>query len=172
MITRVPTPYTEKRTPPGLPVVAQERREVLPGVLQRRKGGIEVSTVPAPLEWHPAYRDRTWLIDWLERRGEYADRQHMRILFTRPLRVCDLELTEPEELEATVMVLTRRRCFGLAPWVGDPFHYEWWVGEDNVGRCIAGDARIVYDEWHPLRTPKTLEQFQAEYRRGRIELEP
>jgi hypothetical protein len=27
---------------------------------------------PAPLEWHPAYRDRTWLLDWVEGRTDHG----------------------------------------------------------------------------------------------------
>lgn len=41
------------------------------------------------------------------------------------------------------VVLTRRRCAGTAPYVGRPFHYEWWAARDEYGRCIAGDVRRV-----------------------------
>jgi hypothetical protein len=37
-----------------------------------------------------------------------------------------------------------QRCYGLAPFVGQPFHYEWRVAVDAYGRHIAGPAELVH----------------------------
>lgn len=52
--------------------------------------------------------------------------------------------TEP--MTTADLVLTRERCAGPAPYVGQPFVYVWPVGVDNLGRCIAGEAQIVYTD--------------------------
>lgn len=102
-----------------------------------------MSTPPAPLEWHPAYRDRTWLLDWVEGRSSErpADRIHLAVV--EPLRF------EPYDEAASVIphkirstCLMRHRAFGLAPYVGRPFRYEWFFADDELGRTIAGDVRV------------------------------
>jgi len=93
---------------------------------------------PSPLEWDPAYdSQRPWLLDWLNSRGPYAGRDTLlapRPPLRPPFRVGPL----PD-----LFRLTRQRAAGRAPYVGDPFHYEWWVARDELGRSIAGDTRIV-----------------------------
>lgn len=92
-------------------------------------------TVPAPLEWHPWYRGKTWLLDWLER-----GHQH-NYLVPVPRRV---RFDESEPVATACAVLTKRRAFGPAPYVGDPFVYIWWAATDQHGRSIASDSRIEY----------------------------
>lgn len=95
-------------------------------------------TVPMPLEWHPAYADQTWLLDWLATQEPY-----LVMDIPRPFRVSDLD--ESLILVRRTMMLRKRRAAGPAPYVGRPFRYVWTVATDDVGRSIAGDAERVYD---------------------------
>lgn len=99
---------------------------------------------PAPLEWHPAYRDHTWLLDWLEGRSEFRQ-DAVQIPFVSPMRL------EPYDPGAPIVpdvirahTLTKRKAIGLAPYVGRPFVYFWSFAIDDLGRAVAGDTRIRY----------------------------
>lgn len=41
---------------------------------------------PSPLDWHPAYADKTGLVDWLNGVGPYGDRYEILLAKPRPLR--------------------------------------------------------------------------------------
>lgn len=41
-------------------------------------------------------------------------------------------------------ILRKEKAAGLAPYVGDPFVYIWYVATDELGRSVAGDAKIRY----------------------------
>jgi hypothetical protein len=102
---------------------------------------------PPPLEWHPHYRDMTWLLDWLHGQGPYAHMREIRI--SRPVDLaaassCPAEMY-PVEPPPEPIVITRHRAAGPAPYVGDPFHYEWPVGRDHLGRCVAGETNMIYE---------------------------
>ena len=102
-----------------------------------------------PLEWHPWYRDKTWLLDWVE--GRSGPRDHIRIPVPQRLAAGFVEVDEtyPTMPNLREVIMTRRKAWGPAPYVGRPFGYAWWVGVDNLGRQIAGESRIVYtDELH------------------------
>lgn len=108
---------------------------------------------PAPLSWHPWYRGKAWLIDWLNddpRCGLPWDTILIPVL--RPLRLLmstDLDLYPTEPLNPALRI-TKRRAAGPAPYVGRPFVYAWNVSEDDYGRRCAGESRIVYtDRWVP-----------------------
>jgi hypothetical protein len=103
-----------------------------------------VSAAPPPLEWHPYYRDQTWLLDWLDRRGRYADHEDLRLPVRLP-RPSLIERVDDIGPQLRTITMVRRRAVGAAPYVGRPFHYEWYVGVDDLGRCIAGESRIVYE---------------------------
>ncbi|MFI6304289.1 hypothetical protein ACIBCH_20660 [Amycolatopsis thailandensis] len=105
---------------------------------------------PAPLEWHPAYRDRTWLLDWLEGRTELLDQDSVMVPFEEaPWRfkpyVPNAPIV-PEKIRAHT--LKKQRAQALAPYVGRPFIYRWNVAIDELGRMIAGEARIHYIDDH------------------------
>lgn len=105
---------------------------------------------PAPLEWHPYYRSKTWLLDWLERRGPYADHHDIRIPVIPSVRSWTYgPETDAVEPDLRQLIMTRRRAHGPAPYVGRPFAYMWPIGTDNLGRHIAGEARIVYLDGMP-----------------------
>lgn len=107
-----------------------------------------MTDAPSPLDWHPAYRDKTWLLDWLERRGPYADLDVIRLPVLPSMRrlFTVQEFPDPSHDVSRSMTMTRRKCWGPAPYVGRPFVYVWMAGVDDLGRCIASDSRIVYPE--------------------------
>lgn len=100
-------------------------------------------TVPPPLEWHPAYRDKTWLLDWLNGSGPDV------IRIPRPAKPAWASPSVedgPMSTEPTIAphILTRRMASGPAPYVGPPFIYAWTVGTDELGRHIASESERVY----------------------------
>lgn len=97
-------------------------------------------TPPMPGETHPAYeRHRAAIARWLDTpRHPYGE--VMRVAFPRVSRA----VWEPEPtatgLAPLARTLTRRKAFGPAPYVGRPFVYLWYVGEDDLGRMVAGET--------------------------------
>lgn len=102
--------------------------------------------VPPPGEFHPAYAGLgNFLRDWINRRGPLADRWTIQIPKPRPaLTVNDFADSVMPSLETWTM--TRHKAAAPAPYVGQAFCYRWDIAIDNLGRCIAGDARIHYLE--------------------------
>lgn len=106
----------------------------------------QVSTTdcPPPLTWHPFYRGKTFLIDWLNGASSLPE---WTIKIPVPRRITYASISEdigPSLASMDVLIMTKQRAWGPAPWTGRPFHYEWYVGTDNLGRRIAGESRIVY----------------------------
>lgn len=99
-----------------------------------------------PLEWHPAYDGNPWLLDWLNDRGPFAGRDTIKVArpMSRRFPLIRSDALHPVDPIPEPFVLTRRRAWGRAPYVGEPFHYEWWVGEDQLRRRIAGETQIVH----------------------------
>jgi hypothetical protein len=97
---------------------------------------------PVPLEWHPFYRGYTELLDWLNQPAGSA-----RVLIARiePLTMSVAALY-PTEPMPEPWVLEKRKAWGPAPYVGRPFVYVWRFATDQLGRAIAGEARIVYTD--------------------------
>lgn len=103
---------------------------------------------PPPLVWHPYYRGKTFLLDWLNGVGSLAQAGRT-VRIPKPKRIAWVSPDDFDpiaEVSFDVITMTKRRAWGPAPWVGKPFHYEWYVGVDDLGRCIASDSRIVYEE--------------------------
>jgi hypothetical protein len=100
---------------------------------------------PPPLEWHPYYRDRTWLLDWLNGDGSLGGHNTLRIPVMAPIRLPTPDALYPVE-PMTSLTMTRYKAMGPAPYVGRPFVYVWWVGVDDYGRSIASDSRIAYTD--------------------------
>lgn len=102
--------------------------------------------VPMPLEWHPAYADATWMLDWLNGEGAYADRYVIQ--YPKQHGSAATWMTGDEQFPTAALpkplVLTKRKCAGPAPYVGRPFHYVWFAAEDDAHRWVAGEARM---EW-------------------------
>lgn len=101
-----------------------------------------MNQLPAmPGETHPAYAaHRAALVHWLDTPGHPYGR-HMRVPFSRGL----LAAWEPGPVDVTtpnpvIQTLTRRTAHGPAPYVGRPFVYQWYVGEDDLGRMVAGET--------------------------------
>jgi hypothetical protein len=96
---------------------------------------------PPPGECHPAYRDYPWLRDWLNG-AAFPGQHHLRIpVMPRLGAMMPYRLNEPSVRER---VLTKEKAAGLAPYVGDPFMYVWYVATDELGRSVSGDAQIHY----------------------------
>jgi hypothetical protein len=98
-----------------------------------------VTPPPPPLEWHPAYRDRPWLIEWLNDPTE----TEINLAAARRPRFEKYDPDEPVPDSAPsfpILRLTKSRARGSAPYVGRPFVYEWFVAHDEHGRFIASEA--------------------------------
>lgn len=97
-----------------------------------------------PLYWHPWYRDRTNLLDWLN--ANDRDRTlcvplpMSRHAFFRNIG----DETLPEPVKRDYLVLTKQHAAAPAPYVGEPFCYSWYIATDQHGRSIASEAQIVY----------------------------
>ena len=112
--------------------------------------------VPSPLEWHPAYADKTHLLDWLNEVGPYAKMWDIKLAIAPRFNFASFaSYTETEQPAITApsfktIVLHRQKCWGPAPYVGKPFVYMWNAAVDELGRGIAGESRIEYlPEWMP-----------------------
>jgi hypothetical protein len=101
---------------------------------------------PSPLDWHPAYADKTGLVDWLNGVGPYGDRYD--ILLPKPLsrRFVAMQADDIAAVDVATRHarLTKQRCYGFAPYVGRPFIYTWFAAVDELGRAIAGESTIEY----------------------------
>lgn len=104
---------------------------------------------PMPLEWHPWFRGKAYLVDWLHDKAHPFGR-NIRLPVPRPPRFCGIdEDVKPAELALNCVTLTKREAYGNAPYVGEPFVYVWPVATDEYGRSIAGEARIQHLGWRP-----------------------
>jgi hypothetical protein len=83
----------------------------------------------------------TWLRDWLN--GDVYPRQdRVKVAMThRPASLVSLLHAYPETSYG-YHILRKEKAAGLAPYVGEPFVYIWFVGTDELGRSVAGDATI------------------------------
>lgn len=103
-------------------------------------------TPPDALDWHPWYRDKTWLLEWLES----ADDSDRVVPATQRVRYHDFDVDAPIGSTARDHPrLSKRLAYGGAPYVGEPFIYLWKVATDQYGRSIAGESRIVYPAGRP-----------------------
>lgn len=101
---------------------------------------------PSPLDWHPAYADKTALVDWLNGVGPYGDRRDIVLAKPQPLRLFAMQTDSIEAVDVSPPLtrLTKQRCYGFAPYVGQPFVYTWFAAVDELGRAIAGESTIQY----------------------------
>ena len=103
-----------------------------------------MSDVPPPLEWHPWYRGKSFLIDWLNN-----TEPQVVIPVLRSIKAVFDEDPAPTAVPSfSTLTLTKQRAWGPAPWTGRPFHYEWNFATDALGRSIAGESRIVHDRMY------------------------
>lgn len=99
-----------------------------------------MSAPPIPLEWHPFYGEHAGLLDWLNQPG---GSHAVMVARTEPMRITAIDL-DPMAADPEPWMLSKRKAFGLAPYVGRPFVYAWQFATDQLGRAIAGESRIVY----------------------------
>ena len=96
-----------------------------------------------PGECHPAYQDYPWLRDWLN--GAAFPRQTRMQIPVMPRLSAELPYRlATNEPSVRVHTLIKEKSAGLAPYVGDPFMYVWYVATDELGRSVSGDAQIHY----------------------------
>jgi hypothetical protein len=97
---------------------------------------------PPPGECHPAYQDKPWARDWLNG-AAFPGQHHLRIPVMTRLSF-DLTGGSANEPSVRERVLTKEKAAGLAPYVGNPFMYVWYVATDELGRSVSGDTQIHY----------------------------
>lgn len=97
---------------------------------------------PRPLYWHPWYRGKTRLWEWLESSAHELRLPVIPKLDFRSYHV-DGHIDSAKPL---VLELRKRKAFGPAPFVGEPFFYRWYVATDQFGRSISSEAQIVYPD--------------------------
>lgn len=110
---------------------------------------------PMPLDWHPAYADKTFLYDWLMEEG---GRDYVEVAYVKEPLTASFLSEEPAPMSVSFgrHRLMKRECMGRAPYVGRPFHYRWRVGVDELGRAIAGDSVRWYDPSDAWRWPDPM----------------
>jgi hypothetical protein len=97
---------------------------------------------PPPGECHPAYQDKLWVRDWLN--GAAFPRQTRMQIPVMPRLSLDLTGGSANEPDLPVHTLIKEKAAGMAPYVGDPFMYVWYIATDELGRSVSGDAQIHY----------------------------
>jgi hypothetical protein len=106
---------------------------------------------PSPMEAHPAYRD-AGLQPLLSQENPPPMIRWPILTSTRAHFG-----SEPEPFGEGMKIrpLAVHKAAALAPWTGQPYHYEWWVARDELGRMVAGDARQVFEHMDatPSRKP-------------------
>lgn len=100
-----------------------------------------MAAVTMPLEWHPAYLDKPWLMDWLDRDDKSFS---IQIPIYNRRGILAYWDSDPLTLTPRIETLTKRKVGALAPYVGRPFIYVWFVATDSLGRSIAGESWIEY----------------------------
>jgi len=105
----------------------------------------EKPAVPSPRDWHPAYADKTYLVEWLNGVGPYAKMWDIQLAIVPRLNAMFTEVESPVAAPSfKTRLLHRQTCRGPAPYVGRPFVYEWFAAVDELGRAIAGESHIEY----------------------------
>jgi hypothetical protein len=92
---------------------------------------------PAPNTEHPGLASCAAMV-----RRLIADGHHT-IYVVLPRRLRLFEVSDPSAWQDPTLALTVRRAWWFAPYVGDPFIYEWPVAVDHLNRHVAGDAYSV-----------------------------
>ena len=90
--------------------------------------------LPTPMEWHPYYRDKTYLWDWLN------NSSLVTWIPVIPVLRINSPKPDPSRLTDNTLRLTKERAWNYAPYVGEPFIYMWYVATDQYGRSIAGES--------------------------------
>ena len=104
--------------------------------------------LPMPMECHPAYADKPWVMDWLNGDGRYADRHVIQMPVSKPIQAATIE-ERPDSFAFNVRTLTKQKAWAVAPYTGKPFVYMWYFATDELGRSIAGKSWIQYLPWNP-----------------------
>lgn len=103
-----------------------------------------VDSVPMPETCHPALSHAE---DFVRK----YNRDHVRIMGIKvrgKALMAAEKSTYPTSVETNTAILTRKKFYGPAPFVGDPLFndaaYFWPVWVDDYGRHIAGEATLQW----------------------------
>lgn len=112
--------------------------------------------VPMPNTAHPALSQFTRFIQEQVLAGKAG--YHINVMkFRKQLHMVEPREMDPETmLPTTNILLTRKKFWGPAPFIGDPLieraAYFWNAWIDDLGRWIAMDAELRYDPYiGPIR---------------------
>lgn len=95
---------------------------------------------PMPLTQHPWMERHARMVRYLMDRGEYT----IMLAVQKPLRTRLFALGEDvTPVGDEKLMLNVERVVARAPYVGDPFWYEWRVAVDQFKRWVAGEAQAV-----------------------------
>lgn len=101
--------------------------------------------VPSPGSCHPALSHAA---DFVRK----FNRNHVRIMGSMGrssllIRAPETDVA-PTSIAFSTTILTRKKCYGPAPYVGDPrvneAAYFWSIWVDDYGRSIAGEAELIW----------------------------
>lgn len=102
-----------------------------------------------PGDWDDFYAGaRAFLVDWLEECGPLGNQHSVIVCTPAPARfevAAEILAAVDRPPDINYWILTKTRYRGLAPYVGRPFAYRWNVGQDRLGRAVAGNAWRAYD---------------------------
>lgn len=83
-----------------------------------------------------------FILDWLNGRT-YRDRQ--LLIIAKPHVPSLKNYNSKDSPDFIEVVLTKKRVWALAPYVGDPFVYMWYIATNPAGYQIAyGESWIEY----------------------------
>jgi hypothetical protein len=100
--------------------------------------------LPLPSEVHSWYADKPWVLNWVAGKIPQFDKYMLRIPVIPSVRAYLVENIDTYPSMVREIQMTRQQAWGLAPYVGDPFIYTWWVGTDTYGRQVSSGAEIQY----------------------------
>lgn len=96
----------------------------------------QAGEAPRPGDWHPFYEgQRQWLTNWLDHETSWS----VRIPVPPSRRGLFEPAANPMDLLSKIVVLTRRRAYGM-PYPGGPATCTYWTAVDDYGRWIASRA--------------------------------
>lgn len=97
---------------------------------------VHAGEAPRPGDWHPFYEPhRGWLTNWLDTVTSWQ----VRIPIPPPMRGLFEPSANPMDLLTKIVVLSRRRAYGM-PYPGGPAVCTYWTAVDEHGRWIASST--------------------------------
>lgn len=101
---------------------------------------------PPPGHIHPWYADKPWIHDWVTGKPPYCSTDHRLKVPIMHRPNLSYESSSPD---LHTITMDRHKAAGVAPYVGTPFMYVWYVGVDTLGRQVCSEAAIVHTNMFP-----------------------